>query len=99
MSCYIAFNLDERETLSFSTVNLSQASFTPGTLRITQPGRYVLQENVTFNPNPPQESSSKRGGARSRRSTLEPYDAYHRNIVLVVAEISFRILLDQKHVA
>ena len=36
---------------SYSIINLRNSHFTNGTVRITKPGIYVLQENITFNPN------------------------------------------------
>ena len=35
----------------YATVFLRQADFNNGTVRITKPGKYVLLENITFNPN------------------------------------------------
>lgn len=35
----------------YSIINLRNSHFTNGTVRITKPGIYVLQENITFNPN------------------------------------------------
>lgn len=36
----------------YSIIYLYQSDFENGTLRITKPGIYVLQENIEFNPNP-----------------------------------------------
>ena len=39
------------ENTPYSIVYLRQSHFTNGTVRITKPGIYVLQENIVFNPN------------------------------------------------
>ena len=36
---------------SYAIINLRNSHFTNGTVRITKPGIYVLQENITFHPN------------------------------------------------
>ena len=35
----------------FACINLRQSNFTNGTVRITKPGIYILQENIIFEPN------------------------------------------------
>ena len=35
----------------YSIIKLNQSDFESGTVRITKPGIYVLQENIVFNPN------------------------------------------------
>ena len=35
----------------YATIILKQSHFNNGTVRITKPGRYILAENITFNPN------------------------------------------------
>lgn len=40
------------ENTPYSIIHLTQRDFSNGTVRITKPGVYVLQEDITFNPNP-----------------------------------------------
>ena len=47
---YDAIEADVRQRFQGQEVPLTQTSFDDGTLYITQPGVYVLQENVSFNP-------------------------------------------------
>lgn len=65
--------LDAYYDPNWPTFNITQANFTPGTLRIVERGKYVLQENITFDPNPPDPANTtSKNGVR-----FEPYDAYH----------------------
>jgi len=47
-----------------ATVFLQQHDFVSGTVRITQPGHYVLQEDIVFDPNPHTDFSSPQNTTR-----------------------------------
>ena len=45
-------NYSFNKNTPYSIIKLRQSDFTYGTVRLTIPGIYVLQEDITFNPNP-----------------------------------------------
>ena len=45
-------NYQYNQNTPYSIIHLKQQHFENGTVRITQPGIYVLQENIVFHPNP-----------------------------------------------
>lgn len=49
------FNLNTE----YATIGLRQRDFDNGTIRITKPGRYILLENIIFNPNEDNDFSPK----------------------------------------
>ena len=44
-------NFSYNNNTPYATIFLKQSDFNNGTVRITKPGKYVLLENITFNPN------------------------------------------------
>lgn len=73
-------NASSAANLEVPTFDLVQSDFEAGTYRITEPGRYVLQEDITFNPNAPT-------GSQDAYDSFFPTDAQLSNASLYPAPV------------
>jgi len=63
-------------------INLRQSNFTNGTVRITKPGIYILQENIAFEPNASNDFMPMGSQIASGQYPVGTAGAYHLGFVL-----------------
>ena len=81
----------------YSTVNLSQSDFNNGTVRITKPGRYILSENIIFNPNPNDDflpTNDQISGGASAVYPVAPFGPYHLGFFAAITIETDNVILD-----
>lgn len=67
---------DAARNSNLDVTELTQADFEQGTYRIRQSGRYVLQENIVFNPNPPTDDQDAYDSFFPTAAQLDGVDSY-----------------------
>ena len=88
----LLLNMNELNNKVIKTITISQRDFVDGTLRITEPGKYVLTENIEFNPQ----------NQFPRKDQLEKYPvgrngAYHLGFFAAITIECDNVILDLKN--
>ena len=78
----------------YMVIALRQHHFNEGTVRITHPGIYVLQEDIVFNPNPDNDFMPKREHIESGRYPIGRGGAYHLGFFAAITIESDDVILN-----
>ena len=81
-------------TTPYGVVNLRQAHFNTGTVRITRPGIYILAENITFSPNPDNDVSPTPQQIASGQYPVGNAGAYHLGFFAAITVEADDVILD-----
>ena len=83
---------DFNNNTSYACINLKQTDFDNGTLRITKPGIYILEENIEFNPNPNDDFMPRIG--QILQYPMGSSGAYHLGFFAAITIECDNVLLD-----
>jgi len=75
-------------------INLRQSNFTKGTVRITKPGIYILQENIAFEPNPNHDFMPTYKQIASGQYPVGTAGAYHLGFFAAITVEANGVILD-----
>ena len=92
--------VQKEEEYSFNTntpgaiIKLRQSNFTNGTVRITKPGIYILQENINFEPNPNNDFMPTGAQIVSGQYPVGTAGAYHLGFFAAITIEATGVILD-----
>ncbi len=92
--------VQKEEEYSFNTntpgaiIKLRQSNFTNGTVRITKPGIYILQENISFEPNPNNDFMPTGAQIVSGQYPVGLAGAYHLGFFAAITIEATGVILD-----
>jgi len=92
--------VQKEEEYSFNTntpgaiIKLRQSNFTNGTVRITKPGIYILQENINFEPNPNYDFMPAGTQITSGQYPVGVAGAYHLGFFAAITIEATGVILD-----
>jgi len=92
--------VQKEEEYSFNTntpgaiIKLRQSNFTNGTVRITKPGIYILQENIKFEPNPNNDFMPTGAQIVSGQYPVGTAGAYHLGFFAAITIEATGVILD-----
>lgn len=99
MSSYKLVNKIENYSYNSNTpyaiIHLKQRDFDNGTVRITRPGIYVLQEDIIFNPNPENDFQPLESDILSRKYSIP--GPYQLGFFAAITVESNDVILDLNH--
>ena len=75
-------------------INLRQSNFTNGTVRITKPGIYILQENIAFEPNASNDFMPMGSQIASGQYPVGTAGAYHLGFFAAITIETTGVILD-----
>ena len=75
-------------------IKLRQSNFTKGTVRITKPGIYILQENINFEPNPNHDFMPTGAQIASGQYPVGLAGAYHLGFFAAITIEATGVILD-----
>jgi len=75
-------------------IKLRQSNFTNGTVRITKPGIYILQENIAFEPNPNNDFMPTYQQIASGQYPVGTAGAYHLGFFAAITVEANGVILD-----
>jgi len=79
---------------AYACINLRQTNFTNGTVRITKPGIYILQENINFEPNPNNDFMPTGQQIGSGQYPVGTDGAYHLGFFAAITVEATGVILD-----
>jgi len=79
---------------SYTCINLRQNNFTNGTVRITKPGIYILQENISFEPNSSNDFMPTGQQIASGQYPVGTNGAYHLGFFAAITIETTGVILD-----
>ena len=79
---------------SGAIIKLRQSNFTNGTVRITKPGIYILQENIAFEPNPNNDFMPTYQQIASGQYPVGTAGAYHLGFFAAITVEANGVILD-----
>ena len=78
----------------YSTITLNNSHFEKGTVRITIPGRYVLDESIIFNPNPDNDFKPTKQQTLSGKYPTRREGAYHLGFFAAITVETDNVIID-----
>ena len=78
----------------YAIVHLKNSDFQAGTVRITKPGVYILQEDITFDPNPTNDYQPTPQQIASGLYPMDPCHAYHLGFFAAITIETENVILD-----
>jgi hypothetical protein len=78
----------------YACINLRQSNFTNGTVRITKPGIYILQENIEFEPNSGNDFMPTGPQIASGQYPVGTQGAYHLGFFAAITIETTGVILD-----
>ena len=78
----------------YACIYLRQSNFTNGTVRITKPGIYILQENINFEPNPSNDFMPTGQQIGSGQYPVGVAGAYHLGFFAAITVEAAGVILD-----